>query len=50
MKESFSINEIDTVKYQICCPMCDNTKCVKNTDNCEAEQWKTKKLNEWNAK
>ena len=31
--------EINTMKYKVCCPMCDNKKCVRNTDSCEAEQW-----------
>ena len=31
--------EINTMKYKVCCPMCDNKKCVRNTDLCEAEQW-----------
>lgn len=31
--------EIDRIKYMVCCPMCDNEKCVRRTDKCEAEQW-----------
>ena len=31
--------EIDTMKYKVCCPMCDNKKCVKGTGACEAEKW-----------
>ena len=31
--------EINTMKYAVCCPMCDNKKCVRGTDSCEAEQW-----------
>lgn len=31
--------EINTMKYKVCCPMCDNKKCVRGTDSCEAEQW-----------
>lgn len=31
--------EINNIKYWVCCPMCDNEKCVKGTDTCEAEQW-----------
>ena len=23
----------------VCCPMCDNDKCVRKTDKCEAEIW-----------
>ena len=23
----------------VCCPMCDNEKCVKKTNKCEAEIW-----------
>lgn len=26
-------------KYWICCPLCDNDKCMKGTDKCEAEKW-----------
>jgi len=35
--------EIDTMKYEVCCPMCDNKKCVRGTDKCEAEIWAKKK-------
>lgn len=35
--------EIDIVKYWVCCPMCDNKKCVKGTDKCEAETWAREK-------
>lgn len=38
--------EIDAIKYLICCPLCDNDKCVKGTDRCEAERWKKRKLKE----
>jgi hypothetical protein len=31
--------EINRMKYTVCCPMCDNEKCVKKTDKCEAEIW-----------
>lgn len=31
--------EIDRIKYMVCCPLCDNEKCVRRTDKCEAEQW-----------
>ena len=31
--------EINTMKYKVCCPMCDNKKCVRGTYSCEAEQW-----------
>ena len=34
------------MKYKICCPLCDNLKCIKDTSECEAEQWKQKKLKE----
>ena len=40
------IEELETMKYKICCPMCDNDKCVKNTEKCEAEIWKKKKMME----
>ena len=31
--------EINIMKYKVCCPMCDNKKCVRGTASCEAEQW-----------
>ena len=34
--------EINRIKYTVCCPMCDNEKCVKQTDECEAEIWAEK--------
>ena len=38
--------EIDTIKYKVCCPMCDNDKCVKGTAKCEAEKWRKEQTNE----
>ena len=39
--------EIDTKKYIICCPMCDNKECVRGTEKCEAEIWaKNKRISE----
>lgn len=32
-------DEINNMKYIVCCPLCDNDKCVKDTDKCEAEIW-----------
>ena len=32
--------ELDEMKYKVCCPMCDNYKCVRGTEKCEAELWK----------
>lgn len=34
-----TVNEINKRKYWICCPLCDNPKCVKGTDKCDAEIW-----------
>lgn len=34
--------EINRMKYLLCCPMCDNDKCVRKTDKCEAEIWAKK--------
>ena len=31
--------EINRMKYIVCCPMCDKEKCVRKTDKCEAEIW-----------
>lgn len=39
-------DEINKIKYWICCPMCDNTMCVKGTDKCEAEIWAKMKKKE----
>lgn len=40
------MDNIDKVKYIVCCPLCDNPKCVKGTDRCEAEVWKREKEKE----
>ena len=37
------IEEINCMKYMVCCPMCDNEKCVRNSDRCEAEIWAKQK-------
>ena len=31
--------EINNLKYKVCCPLCDNDRCVRGTDKCEAEIW-----------
>lgn len=41
-----SVEDIDRLKYYVCCPMCDNKKCVKDTDRCEAKQWADRKKKE----
>ena len=42
-----SENEINRMKYIVCCPLCDNDKCCRGTDKCDAEIWaKKKKLEE----
>lgn len=38
--------EIHKTKYWVCCPLCDNEKCVKGTDKCEAEIWAKEKEEE----
>lgn len=38
--------EIGIKKYWVCCPLCDRDKCVKNTDECEAEIWAKEKERE----
>ena len=38
--------EIDKIKYFICCPWCDNKKCFKGTPKCEAEAWAKAKKEE----
>ncbi len=36
--------EINSMKFKVCCPMCDNVKCVRGTSVCEAEIWKKEKI------
>jgi hypothetical protein len=36
--------EIDNLKYWVCCAICDNKKCVRGTDSCEAERWAKSKI------
>lgn len=36
--------ELNSIKYWVCCPLCDNEKCVKGTNSCEAEQWVKRKI------
>lgn len=43
------MSDLDKKKYWVCCPMCDNPKCVRGTDKCEAEIWKKEKLKEVGA-
>lgn len=38
--------ELNNIKYWVCCALCDNERCVKDTDNCEAEQWLKRKVAE----
>lgn len=35
--------EINGMKYKVCCPLCDNEKCVRGTDKCGAEIWAKRK-------
>lgn len=41
-----TIDEINKLKYEICCPLCDEPICVKGSSKCEAEIWKKRKLKE----
>ena len=41
-----NVENIDKVKYWVCCPLCDNPKCMRGTETCKAEQWKKRKLKE----
>jgi hypothetical protein len=34
--------EINNLKCKICCPLCDNKKCVRGSAKCEAEIWAEK--------
>lgn len=36
--------EINNMKYKVCCPLCDNDKCVRGTEKCEAELWKKRRM------
>ena len=38
--------ELQNMAYIICCPMCDNLKCVRGTEACEAMQWIKEKMTE----
>ena len=39
-----TVDEINRIKYMVCCPMCDNEKCVRATDKCGAEIWARNKI------
>lgn len=39
-------NDIDIQKYRVCCPMCDLSKCKKDSEECEATIWAKKKKDE----
>ena len=41
-----TLDEINNLKYKVCCPLCDNDKCVRGTDKCEAEIWAEQKEQE----
>lgn len=41
---TMTIEEINTKKYIVCCPMCDNETCAKGTTECDAEKWKAEKM------
>jgi len=45
-----TVDEINRIKYMVCCPMCDNEKCVRKTDKCEAEIWAKSKVESENKK
>ena len=36
--------ELDRMKYKVCCPMCYTYKCVRETEKCEAELWKKRRM------
>lgn len=40
--------EINNMKYKVCCPLCDHDTCVRGTDACEAEIWAKQKESENN--
>ena len=39
-----TLDEINNIKYIVCCSMCDHEKCVRKTDKCEAEIWVKSKI------
>lgn len=41
-----TIDEINNLKYKVCCPMCDEPKCVRGSAKCDAEIWAKEKLKE----
>ena len=41
--ERLKKEEINKMKYRVCCPLCDNEKCVISTDKCKAEIWAKRK-------
>lgn len=43
---AMAVEEINTKKYIVCCPMCDNPICAKGTMECEVEKWKAEQLKE----
>ncbi len=43
-----TLDEINNLKYKVCCPLCDNDECVRGTDKCDAEIWKKKMMEEQN--
>jgi hypothetical protein len=50
VRKQEAMENIDKVKYWVCCPLCDNDRCMRGTDKCEAEQWKKMKLKEMEYK
>lgn len=37
---------MENFKYLEHCPLCDNKKCVRGSDRCEAERWAKRKKEE----
>ena len=33
------MSEPNNYRYWVCCPMCDKEKCVRGTEECDAEKW-----------
>ena len=46
--EEMTAEEINNLKYKVCCPLCDHDKCVRGTDKCEAEMWAKQKRSDNN--
>lgn len=35
---------MSSIKYYVCCPMCDKDKCVRGAEECDAVKWEKEKI------